>query len=59
MGVAVPTVQAEMSKALKARMQGKTCFNFTANEPALFSELDTLTGASIAAFRRAAFIATR
>ena len=56
MGVAVPTVQAAMSKALKARMQGKTCFNFTANEPALLSELDAPTDASIAAFREAAFI---
>ena len=57
MGIAIPTVHAAMSKALKARMQGTTCFNFTANEPALFSELDTLTGASIAAFRKAAIIA--
>jgi hypothetical protein len=57
MGILIPTVQAAMSRTLKARMQGKTCFNFTANEPALFSELDTLTGASIAAFRKMAFIA--
>jgi len=57
MGVAVPTVQAAMSKQLNARMQGKTCFNFTATEPALFRELDTLTAASIAAFKKAAFIA--
>jgi len=49
--------QAAMSKQLNARMQGKTCFNFTATEPALFRELDTLTAASIAAFKKAAFIA--
>jgi hypothetical protein len=57
MGIAVPTVQAAMSISLKARMQGKTCFNFTTNEPVLFSELDKLTEASIEAFRTAAFIA--
>ena len=57
MGIAVPTVQAAMSKTLRARMQGKACFNFTTTEPTLFRELDTLTGASIAAFRKAAFIA--
>ena len=57
MGVAVPAVQAEMSKPLKARMQGKTCFNFTVTEPALLNELDALTGASITAFKKAGFTA--
>jgi hypothetical protein len=57
MGIAIPVVQSGMSKALKTRMQGKTCFNFTVNEPALFAELDALTGASIAAFKRAGFTA--
>jgi hypothetical protein len=55
MGVAVPAVQSGMSKALKARMQGKTCFNFTVNEGALLTELDALTAASIAAFRESGF----
>jgi hypothetical protein len=55
MGLAVPAVQAGMSTALKARMQGKTCFNFTANEPALFTELDSLTATSITAFKKAGF----
>jgi len=55
MGVTVPAVQVAMSTALKARMQGKTCFNFTANEPALFSELDSLTAASITAFKKEGF----
>ena len=57
MGISIPAVQAGMSKALKTRMQGKTCFNFTVTDPALFAELDALTAASIAAFRRAGFTA--
>jgi hypothetical protein len=57
MGISIPVVQSGMSKALKSRMQGKTCFNFTVNEPALFAELDALTAASIAAFKRAGFTA--
>jgi hypothetical protein len=55
MGVTVPAVHAGMSKALKARMQGKTCFNFTANDRSLFAELDSLTAASITAFKKAGF----
>jgi hypothetical protein len=55
MGIAVPSVQAGMTKALKARMQGKTCFNFTLIEPAQLTELDALTSASIAAFKKAGF----
>lgn len=31
------------SEALRARMQGKSCFNFVAPDPALFAELDALT----------------
>jgi hypothetical protein len=45
------------SKALRARLQGKTCFNFTSPEPTLFKELEKLTAASIAAFRKAGFCA--
>jgi hypothetical protein len=57
MGIAVPAVHSAMSKPLKARMQGKTCFNFTLIEPALLTELDALTGASIEAFKNAGFTA--
>jgi hypothetical protein len=57
MGVAVPAVQAGMTHALKARMQGKTCFNFTATDPALLTELGSLTAASISAFKKAGFTA--
>lgn len=55
MGVVVPSVQAGMSTTLKARMQGKACFNFTVIDDALLTELDSVTAASIAAFRKAGF----
>jgi hypothetical protein len=45
-----------MSKELKARMQGRSCFNFRAAEETLFAELDGLTAQSIARFRNAGFI---
>ena len=45
-----------MSKELKARMQGKTCFNFKTIDEALFKELDELTGQAIAAFANAGFV---
>ena len=44
-----------MSKGLKARMQGKTCFNFTTPDETLFKELDELTGESIISFKKAGF----
>lgn len=46
-----------MSKELKARMQGKTCFNFKKLDEKVFQELDLLTGRSIDAFRKSGFIA--
>ena len=57
MGIAMPSVQAGMTKDLKARMQGKTCFSFTAADPILLTELDSLTAASITAFKNAGFTA--
>jgi hypothetical protein len=45
-----------MSKELKARMQGKTCFNFKEIDENLFKELDPLTAHAIAAFRKAGYI---
>jgi hypothetical protein len=49
---------AEMSKELKARMQGKTCFNFKTRDEELFQELDLLTARSLASFRKAGFISS-
>ena len=45
-----------MSNELKARMQGRSCFNFKVAEETLLAELDDLTGRSIAAFRNGGFI---
>jgi len=45
-----------LSKELKARMQGKTCFNFKVVDEKLFKELDHLTGQSIAGFRKTGYI---
>jgi hypothetical protein len=44
-----------MSPALKARLQGKTCFNFSAPDRTLFEELETVTARSIAALRKAGY----
>ena len=44
-----------ISKALKARLKGKTCFNFTSPDPALFKELEEVTSRSIATFKKAGF----
>ena len=57
MGVyARPDLLKGMSKALKARMQGKSCFNFTSADPVLFAELEDLTLRSFEAFRDAPFM---
>jgi len=45
-----------VSPELKARMQGKSCFNFRALEPALFKELSTLTKASYASYKEQGFV---
>lgn len=49
-----PSLLADMSDALRARMQGKSCFNFKAAEPALLRELDALTSRCAAAVAGAA-----
>ena len=38
-----PDLVKAISPALKKRMQGKSCFNFTKIDEALFAELDALT----------------
>jgi hypothetical protein len=45
-----------MSSDLKARMQGKTCFNFKNFEADLFRELDDLTGKAITGFKKTGFV---
>jgi hypothetical protein len=46
-----PDLLDGMSPELRKRMQGKSCFNFTRPDEALFGELDTLTAAGFARFR--------
>ena len=38
-----PTLTAQVPPELKKRMQGKTCFNFTKGDAALFASLGALT----------------
>ena len=57
MGVyACPDLLKGVSKELKARRQGKSCFNFTSVDPALFAELEDLTVRGFDAFRNAPFM---
>lgn len=49
-------LQDGMSKELKARRQGKTCFNFKIHDEALFQELERLTGQACADFKKAGFV---
>lgn len=56
MGVANPRLLAGISKGLKARMQGKTCFNFKEHDEALFRELDRVTAQSIEALVKAGYV---
>ena len=51
-----PELLACVSPDLGARMQGKSCFNFTAIEPLLLKELAALTEASIASYKEQGFI---
>jgi len=50
-------VAASISPELKARLQGKTCFNFTAPDRELFEQLEAVTARSIAALRKAGYCA--
>jgi hypothetical protein len=52
-----PKLHAGMSSQLKARMQGRTCFNFKKSDEPLFQELDGITARGLAAFREAGFVA--
>ena len=53
MGVyACPGVLKDFSPKLKARMQGKACFNFTSLDEPLFAELEELTVRAFEAFQQ-------
>jgi hypothetical protein len=51
-----PKLQSTMSQELKARMQGKSCFNFKKIDEKLFRELDALTAKGIDAFKKMGYI---
>jgi hypothetical protein len=46
-----PDLLDGMSPELRRRMQGKSCFNFTRADDALFAELETLTAAGYTRFQ--------
>ena len=50
-----PKLREGLSKQLKARMQGKSCFNFSEIDEGLFEELDELTERGFAMARKAGF----
>ena len=51
-----PALLDGVSPALRKRMQGKSCFNFTAPDDALFAELGSLTQAGFDRYRHAGFL---
>jgi hypothetical protein len=51
-----PALLAGISAQLKARMQGKSCFNFTAVDAALFQELAALTQTGFESYREQGFV---
>lgn len=57
MGVhARPDLLKGISATLKARMQGKSCFNFRTVDERLFAELEELTIRAFEAFRKSGFM---
>jgi len=48
-----PKLRDGLSKKLRARMQGKSCFKFKRADEALFQELEALTTQGFAAARKA------
>jgi hypothetical protein len=51
-----PALLKGVSKKLKARMQGKSCFNFTSVDEPLFAELEELTVRAFDAFRKLGYM---
>jgi hypothetical protein len=46
-----PALRKSLSPALRKRMQGKSCFNFTTVEPGQLKELAAVTNKGIAGFK--------
>lgn len=53
---AFPELLEDISPELKKRMQGKSCFNFTAVDQRLFKELAKLTKAGFARYKAEKFV---
>ena len=51
-----PELLAGVSPELKARMQGKSCFNFTQVDKPLFKQLAALTKAGFASYKEQGFV---
>jgi hypothetical protein len=51
-----PKLQSSVSNDLKARMQGKSCFNFKKIDEKIFRELEVLTAKGIDGFEIMGFI---
>jgi hypothetical protein len=51
-----PELLSGVSPELKSRMQGKSCFNFTQVDKALFKELATLTKAAFKSYKDSGFV---
>jgi len=51
-----PDLLAGISPELKARMQGKSCFNFAAVDKPLFKQLAALTKAGFASYKEQGFV---
>jgi len=49
-------LEAKLSESLRARKQGKSCFNFKQVDEALFQELANVTAASLVALKKGGFI---
>jgi hypothetical protein len=51
-----PELLAAVSPELRARMQGKSCFNFSSAEPLLLKELAALAKAGYASYKEQGFV---
>jgi len=56
---AFPDLLKEISPALKKRMQGKSCFNFTTIDNAMLAELAELTKQGVERFRNQRWVTAR
>jgi hypothetical protein len=50
-----PGLEAKLSGSLRARMQGKSCFNFKAIDESLFRELDNVTAESLSCLKKGGY----